>query len=757
MNPEHKDNDDVLARMSNLVSIYSSLTRVNETIARVREPHRLYQEVCRIMVDEGKFSAVWIGVVDARTRMVKPIAGWGDKGGYLDVALISLDSPPEEREPAAAAIAERRQQVRGSIADVQHTATWRNEALKRGFSAAASFPIPLEHSSSGALTLYTAQSSLLSDEVVSLLERLADDISLAVETIKHDDQRRKAEKQLAETASMYRSLIEQLPVIAYISAINETGSTLYVSPQIETILGFRLIDWMCDPDYRIKQLHPDDRERVLAKWEECRASEEPVFIEYRMLARDGHTVWFRDDAIVARDEHGAPIFRQGLMLDITEQKEAEQQLFFNAFHDSLTGLANRTLFLNRLELAFNHSKRNEGHSFAVLCLDLDRFKIINDSLGHVVGDQLILDVSDRISKLLRATDTIARLGGDEFAILVDDIKGVSDAIHVAERVRKELSEPFHLEGREVFVTSSIGIALNDAACERHEFLLRDADAAMYRAKKQGKDRFEIFSPAIQQQALSILEMEHDLRNALEREEFQVYYQPIVSLRNNAIIGSEALLRWKHPGRGFVSPADFIPVAEDCGQIVPIGEWILKAACAQNKAWQEAGMPKVTVSVNLSARQFRDNLLMATIERALSDSGLDPTFLKLELTESCVMENAEKSIEMLRNLRDIGVQVAIDDFGTGYSSLAYLKRFPINTLKIDRSFIKDIPASADDAAIAATTIAMAHTLRLDVTAEGVETAEQMAFLQSQQCDYMQGYYFSRPVPAADFAVLLEKQR
>lgn len=425
-----------------------------------------------------------------------------------------------------------------------------------------------------------------------------------------------------------------------------------------------------------------------------------------------------------------------------------------AFHDALTGLPNRSLLIDHLKLAIERSKVHHDHLFAVLFLDLDRFKNINDSLGHNTGDQLLVAIAARIGECLRPTDTIARLGGDEFAILLDGLEDWTIATTVAERVQNELLKPFSLNGHEVYTTASIGIRLSMDGREDAETMLRDADTAMYRAKDTGKARHELFHSTMHTRAVALLQLENDLRRAIEREEFCVYYQPIVSLETQALVGFEALARWNHPERGLVPPDEFIPVAEETGLITEIGAWVLRQACTQMREWQSLlGREALTMSVNLSGKQLTQTDLIQQIQNTLAQTGLNPTWLRLEITESVVMENAELATNTLLQLRKLGVHLSIDDFGTGYSSLSYLHRFPVDTLKIDRSFIGRMAKGDENSEIVRTICTLANNLGMEVVAEGVETHEQLELLRSLKCEYGQGYLFSRPVDAEKATALI----
>jgi diguanylate cyclase (GGDEF)-like protein len=426
-------------------------------------------------------------------------------------------------------------------------------------------------------------------------------------------------------------------------------------------------------------------------------------------------------------------------------EETKEHFRHAAFHDSLTGLPNRAMFTELLKAEIESSKRKNEHMFAVLFLDLDRFKNINDSLGHTHGDLLLVAFAERLERTLRPIDTLARFGGDEFAILLSGMSDATDAVRVAQRIQDELSQPFVLDKNSAFATASIGIALSASGYDRADDILRDADIAMYRAKENGKARYELFDHGMHARAVSRLQLESDLRQAIEQKEFCVYYQPIVSLQTGRLAGFEALVRWNHPRRGLVSPADFIPVAEETGLIVPIGEWVLNEACAQVRQWQidSPSHRSLSLSVNLSARQVAQPDLLNRIKEALETSKLNPHCLKLEITESVVMENAEAAALMFKQLRALGVQLSIDDFGTGYSSLSYLHRFPLNYLKIDRSFVMRLTTDNDNA-IVRTISTLARNLGMEVIAEGIETEEQYQQLKMLGCEYGQGYLFSRPV-------------
>ena len=445
--------------------------------------------------------------------------------------------------------------------------------------------------------------------------------------------------------------------------------------------------------------------------------------------------------------------------DISELKEAEKQIYHQAFHDSLTNLPNRALFMEYLIMAIKRGKRRKIYSFAVIYLDIDRFKLINDSLGHNIGDKLLVEFANRMQDMLRDIDTLARFGGDEFVILLEDIEDENYAALIAERLQKSLKSPFEIKGNDIYAPASFGIVLNTKIYDDPEIIIRNADAAMYHAKEKGRSQFKIFDKTLHEKALNLLQIETDLRKAIENKEFDLYYQPIVSLDNISILGFEALIRWNHPTRGLVYPDSFIPVAEETGLIIPIGRWVLKKACRDLRRWDEQVESKLPLfmSVNISSKQFLRPSLIDDIKAILDETGLSPDKLKLEITETALMEDVHETIPLIQRLKDLGVQIVIDDFGTGYSSMSYLQQLPIDTLKVDQSFISRIENSSDDENknIVETIVSLALKLGLKVVAEGVETDKQHSVLSQMNCQMAQGYLFSRPLKKEKMDELIKK--
>jgi diguanylate cyclase (GGDEF)-like protein/PAS domain S-box-containing protein len=556
-------------------------------------------------------------------------------------------------------------------------------------------------------------------------------------------ERKRAEEATRETAERYA--LAALGANDGLWDWDLKTNEIYFSPRWKAMLGFS--DEIGEsPEEWFNRIHPDDRFRFDGELRAHLGGETPHFmVESRMKHRDGGYRWMLTRGIAVPDEKGQPWRMAGSQTDITERKMAEQRLQHEAIHDVLTGLPNRALFMDLLGRSLGRSRRKTDYLFAVLFLDLDRFKMINDSLGHLIGDQLLIAMARRLERCLRPGDVVARLGGDEFTILLDDIKDVNDATRIADRIQNELKQPFQLGGQEVFTTASIGIALSASGYERPDDLLRDSDTAMYRAKAMGKACHQVFDSAMHSRAVALLQLETDLRRAMERNEFVLYYQPTVCLRSGRIHGVEALIRWQHPERGLVLPDDFIPHAEETGLIIPIGNWVLEEACKKMREWHRH-FPHLTISVNLSVKQFTQSQLSLQVQNTLYETGLNPNCLMIEITESMLMENPESTATVLEQLKRLDVKIHIDDFGTGYSSLSYLHRFPIDTLKIDRSFVSRMAAVNENLEIVRTIVTLAHNLGMDVIAEGVETAEQLAQLRALKCERAQGYYFSEPVDA-----------
>ncbi|HHM05900.1 MAG TPA: EAL domain-containing protein [Gammaproteobacteria bacterium] len=504
-------------------------------------------------------------------------------------------------------------------------------------------------------------------------------------------------------------------------------------------------------------VHPDDREFVVSAINKALHGVEPYSVEHRIRLPDGSQRLVHEQGEVSFDAEGRPQRIVGTVQDITARKRAEERLNYLAFYDALTGLPNRVLFHDRLNQALLEAARHD-RIVAVMFMDLDRFKAINDTMGHETGDKLLKGVAERIVHCIREGDTLARLGGDEFTVVLTEVEKVQDAAKVAQKILKALSQPFNISEREFFITASIGITLYPYDDQDINGLLKNADTAMYHAKEQGKNNYQFYSEEMTAAAFERLVLENSLRQAITREEFILYYQPQLHLQSGRVLAVEALVRWQHPEFGLLLPEKFIPLAEDTGLIVEFGEWMVKAACAQMKEWQACGISGVRMAVNISSRQFINKGLVSSVKLALNHSGLAAEYLDLELTESAFMQDEAQTIQLLNDLKALGVTVSVDDFGTGYSNLAYLKRFAVDALKIDKSFIRDLTEDPGDAALTSAIITMGHSLNMAVVAEGVETEAQQAFLKSRRCDIVQGHYYSPPRPPLEiYRLLRDSQR
>ena len=566
-------------------------------------------------------------------------------------------------------------------------------------------------------------------------------------------ERKVTEMALREAQERFRQIAENVPEVLWINAEPSGKGLLYVSPSYERIWGHGVDEVMRNPRLWFESVHPDDQPRVKRALQTglTRAHE-----TFRVVRGDGTVRWVEARTFPVTDEQHKVQRLVGIASDVTERREAEARMSYLAHFDSLTELPNRALFTDRLGQALAQGARN-GRPVGVAFIDLDRFKNINDSLGHGCGDLLLKEAAARLTRALRAGDTVARLSGDEFAAIFTDLATAEDAGRVAEKLLEAFAPAFALEGHEVYVTASIGVALFPPDAAEANALMKAADVAMYRAKELGRNNFQFYRPDMNRRTLERLSLESRLRRALEREEFVLHYQPRIALADGRIAGLESLLRWQPAEGGIVLPGEFIPVLEETGLIVPVGRWVMQRVAAQLKTWRERGLQLVPTAVNLSARQFVQKDLLEQVLAAIRSGTIPPEVFELEITESLLVRNEERTGRLLNELNGIGVRLSIDDFGTGYSNMSYLKRFPLDALKIDRSFVHDVDTDANSAAIALAIIRMAHSLGLEVIAEGVETEPQRAFLTEQGCEEAQGYLFYRPLPAEDIGALLAQYR
>ena len=742
------------ARILRLNRLYAALSETNQAIVHTGERDALLRALCRIAVERGGLAMAWVGLVDDTTKAVHPVARHGPEPAWLG-RLSPLRTTRPLREPAEIVLGTGRRYINNDLAADPALQEIHRDLGDNGYRAAAAFPLLVEEGRRcmGCLSLYASERDFFDDELIRLIEEMAGDISYALDNFEKERRRHLAEAQLHASEETNRLLSRAIEASANgitIVHLQQPGTPIiYVNPAFERITGYSEAEALGrGPRF----LLGDEPEQfgigeIVSAVREQREGHATI----KNFRKDGSLFWNELTVGPVRDADGKVTHFIGITNDITERKRYEEQLERQNNQDGLTGLASRILLNDRVRQAIAYATREE-RSVAMLFIDLDHFKRINDSLGHPVGDAVLREVASRMQAQLRERDTLARLGGDEFVAVLSDATNASDASHTAAKLLRALEAPVTVDGREMDIAASIGISVYPNDGKDYETLLRNADTAMYRAKEAGRNTFRFYTADMNAEALRKLEMEARLRRALARNEFELYYQPLLDLRSNCSCNVEALLRWRSDG-ALIPPGDFIPLAEESGQIVPIGEWVLRAACEQAKRWMDAGVG-VRVAINISARQFRDRRLIELVRSNLEETGLPAQHLKLEITESTVMEDAERVAVILRELKSLGVGIAIDDFGTGYSSLAYLRRFPIDQLKIDRSFILEVTQHPDAAAIATAIVGLAHSLRLETVAEGVETEEQRVFLSNAGCDLLQGYLFSKPLPAVEAFALLQ---
>jgi diguanylate cyclase (GGDEF)-like protein/PAS domain S-box-containing protein len=568
-----------------------------------------------------------------------------------------------------------------------------------------------------------------------------------------------AKRDLHHVKSTYGALVEQIPAIVYQDKTDESWSTVYVSPQITTLLGVLPEEWTGESKLWSEMLHPDDRERAIEEVDRGIETGEPYTVEYRMIGRDGRVKWFQDTALMLRDAEGNPAFTHGVMLDISERREAEERLTYLAYHDSLTGMPNRAMFDELLELSLARARRGD-RGVAVLALDVDNFKLVNDSLGHEVGDHLITQIALRLQDATRDTDLVARPGGDEFLMLLADLDQTSPVVDengaaisaqaVAHRVLEAFEAPFEVDGTELYVTASIGISVYPLDAADATSLLRNSDSAVYLAKETGPGGY-VLNHLENDGALSKLSLSTRLRKAVEQEEWTLHYQPLINLFSGEMYGVEALIRWPDPAGGLVPPGDFIPLAEEMGLIEAIGAWVVEEICRQDALWREEGL-ELEIGFNLSPRQLWQPDPVRRIADQIEGAGIDPQRITVEITESTAMHDPDRTLGVLHGFKDHGLKLAIDDFGTGYSSLSRLRYMPVDVLKIDRMFVRDVNADRQSASMVSAIIALASNLQMEPLAEGIETEEEWRFLAARGCSSGQGFLFSKPVPAEEISAM-----
>lgn len=718
-------------------------------LANAAHEHALLQGLCEVVVHEG-YRMAWCGLL-ARDGSVEPAGIAGEHDGYLACIEGALRAGVEQAGTIGMALRTGRPTISNNLQSDPEIGPWREQALRRGFNSKITLPLVHDGQHVGLLNIYATEPDAFDAQEVDLLTGLANSVGVAIQFLRH-----RTAKLAAEAAFhlRQRAIEASANAIVITSAAEPEYPVEYVNPAFERMTGYSAQEII---GKSLKVLHRDDKEQPgLEELRRLLRAQREGHVTLRNYRRDGSMFWTDVHVAPVRDETGAVTHFVGAKYDVTTTKRYEEQLEIQANHDPLTMLANRKLLQERLNQAIATAAR-DGTPVWVVFVDLDRFKFVNDTLGHQAGDILLKQVSARLLSVVRHADTVARPGGDEFVLVLSEHVDTSLEPAILQKIMDVVAPPFIIGGHEFFLTCSMGIAVYPTDGTDADTLIKHADIAMYSAKGGGRDSFQFYTSSLNEKALARLRLEGDLRNALERGEFLLHYQPQLDLCTGKVVGMEALIRWQHPELGLVSPARFIGLAEEIGLIGPIGEWVLRTACMQHRQWQLAGLPPLRVAVNLSARQFADRGLVQSIASILAETGMSAQHLDLELTESMVMTDVEFAIGVLRELKGLGVHLSVDDFGTGYSSLSYLKRFPINLLKIDQSFVRDITLNSDGAELVRSIISLAHGLRLQVIAEGVETEEQLAYLRQHGCDQMQGYFFSPPLAADAFEQLLREER
>ncbi len=735
----------------------ATISGCNQVLLRATDEVTLLQRMCDVIVDVGGYRFVWVGFMhDAPVKRILPVAWAGYEDGYLNEMTMTSDTSLLEDGPIGSAIRTRVPRVIQSIKTDPSFAPWREAAEKRNYASLIVLPLLTDAGIVGALTIYSENVATFGPDEKLLLTELAEDLAYGITTLRIRSERQRALDALAH-ANQRNDLILQAAGEG-IFGLDRDGKTTFVNPAALRITGFCAEELIGQNHHSL--VHHSHNDGKPYPQDECCIYAALQDGTVRRL--DSEVFWRKDGGMFPVEYVSTPMFKDGQLIgavvvfqDISERKASEERLRYQALHDTLTGLPNRVYFMDTLRQAIEHTRQHQNPGFAVLFLDLDNFKLVNDSLGHLDGDRLLIATARRLRDLLHNNDVIARFGGDEFAILLDHRVDYYAVIAVAEDIRRAMAEPFFFDDHEVINSASLGIVLNLGEYEHPADLLRDADTALHHAKAAGRNRYQIFDKTMRASLLERLYLEAALRRSIERQELCLYYQPIVVLATRKIIGFEALIRWNHPNRGMLPPDLFIPIAEEAGLIVSLGWWVLHEACRQLRIWQTR-FPELplTINVNLSGAELMRSNMVEHIRQTLEGTGLDAAYLKLEITESVMMDNAETTIATLKELRDLGVGLCIDDFGTGYSSLRYLHRFPVQTLKIDRSFINTLNIDAESAVITQSMIMLSHTLGMNVVAEGVETCEQLEYLNTLHCEYAQGYLFSRPLNSVDASKLLE---
>ncbi|MDD2881053.1 MAG: EAL domain-containing protein [Rhodoferax sp.] len=745
-----KDRKLAEQKVERISRLYAALSQCNQAIVRCNNTAELFPILCRDAVNFGGMKMAWIGVVDKADGCVKPVASFGAGVDYLEGLELSVDPTLAQGQgPTGIAIRQNQPCWCQDFQNDPATQPWHARGAEFGWGASAAIPLNRKGETIGLFSVYASTKNAFDDAAQQLLLEMAMDISFALDRFVDEAQRVQTLDALRDSEERYRKAFQTSP-----DAVNITRKTdglyLDVNHGFERITGWTHAEVVGKTAIELNIWRsPADRQRLV---DSLRRDGRCQNLEADFVRKDGSICHGLMSAEVVRFKDVDCILT--ITRDMTEKRRADAQIEQLALFDQLTGLPNRTQLQSRFKSALNLAQRN-GEAMTLMFLDIDHFKNINDTLGHSVGDQLLLAVAGRLKSTLREEDTLSRMGGDEFILLLPgtDQEG---ARQVAVKLIAAAARPTQIEAYELVTTISIGIAMYPDDGEDFETLSKNADTAMYRVKRAARNDFRFFTQEMQANSARSLQLVNALHHALARNELHLHYQPQVAMKDGRVMGAEALLRWHQPELGPISPAEFIPLAEESGQILAIGEWVLRTAVSQLRSWIKGGLPPMVMAVNLSAVQFRHPNLPELVARILDEAELSHEYLELELTEATAMENPLHAIAVMNRLHERGIRMSIDDFGTGYSSLSYLKKFKVYKLKIDQSFVHDLNEDADDKAIVTAIINLASSLGLKTIAEGVETADQLAYLHLQGCDEVQGYYFSRPLPADEFDRFVRQQ-
>jgi len=734
-----------------LKNLYAALSQCNQAIVRSKNKEELFYIICRDAIEFGGMKMAIIGLADEFAHLIKPVAHAGEGIGYVDSLSISTNPKhPSSAGPIGQAFLNNQSYWIQDFMKNPMMKRWHGRGKEYGWGSIASLPLVQENKVIGVFVLYSYEINAFDDEAKKLLEEMATDINYALDGFKKEEKRQQAEDKLFESRNILMSVINTAPVRIFWKDrdLRYLGCNLAFAKDagedsIEKLIGKKdtELNWKNNAEvYSITD------KKVIEEG----ASQ--LFYEERENTYDGKDIWLSKSKVPLRGRDDEVIGLLGIYEDITKRKEIEKRNTYLANYDLLTNLPNRAYLDSQFKYILNVAKR-EKENIAIALLDIDHFKDINDTLGHDTGDVLLKKFAKRLQTTLREIDIISRLGGDEFIIILPNVDANGAGL-VAQKIIDNINKPFMIKNQELSITTSVGLAIYPNDGLDFSLLYQNVDIAMYRAKNEGRNCFSFFTKEMQKKSTRNLELSNAMFRALEKDEFELYYQPQISSESGEIVGAEALLRWNNSELKMISPAEFIPVAENNGLIIPIGEWVIKSAVKQAKIWMDKGMSPIIIAVNISAVQFRHLSLPKTISDILELEGLPPEYMEIELTESVAMKNPKRAIETMDDLHDRGIRMSIDDFGTGYSSLSYLKKFKIYKLKIDQSFVRDISTDKEDKKIVSAIISMSKGLGLKTIAEGVETIGQLEYLKEQGCDEIQGYYYSKPLPSKDFEAFRE---